>query len=102
MYYLTKAAVPHMKPGSCIINIASINSNQPNPTLLAYAATKGAIQNLTAGLAFQLWGRACVRLGSRFRILLRLFDRSSGFIRLAAMANRAISAIEFCRCRMIY
>ena len=51
MFYLAKAALPHMGEGSSIINSASINSDQPNPTLLPYATTKGAIQNYTAGLA---------------------------------------------------
>lgn len=51
MFYLTKAAVPHMRAGSVVINTASINSDAPNPTLLAYATTKGAIHNFTAGLA---------------------------------------------------
>jgi NAD(P)-dependent dehydrogenase (short-subunit alcohol dehydrogenase family) len=49
-----------MKSGSAIINTASINADTPNPTLLAYATTKGAIQNFTAGLA-QLLGEKGIR-----------------------------------------
>jgi NAD(P)-dependent dehydrogenase (short-subunit alcohol dehydrogenase family) len=51
MFYLTKAAVAHMNPGAAIVNTASINSKMPSPQLLAYATTKGAIANYTAGLA---------------------------------------------------
>jgi NAD(P)-dependent dehydrogenase (short-subunit alcohol dehydrogenase family) len=51
MFRITRAAVKHMKAGGSIVNTASINADKPNPGLLAYATTKGAIQNFTAGLA---------------------------------------------------
>ncbi|MCV9967797.1 SDR family oxidoreductase [Pararhizobium sp. BT-229] len=50
-FYLSRAAVRHMKAGSSIINTTSIQSRQPSSSLLAYASTKGAVSNFTAGLA---------------------------------------------------
>jgi NAD(P)-dependent dehydrogenase (short-subunit alcohol dehydrogenase family) len=54
VFRLSRAAVKHMKAGASIVNTASINADKPNPGLLAYATTKGAIQNFTAGLAQSL------------------------------------------------
>jgi NAD(P)-dependent dehydrogenase (short-subunit alcohol dehydrogenase family) len=63
MFQLCKAAVPHMQEGASIINTASVNVDQPRPTLLPYAATKGAIANFTAGLA-QLLAERGIRVNS--------------------------------------
>jgi NAD(P)-dependent dehydrogenase (short-subunit alcohol dehydrogenase family) len=57
MFYLCQAAVPHLKPGAAIVNTTSIQSKDPSPQLLAYAATKGAVSNFTAGLAQMLADR---------------------------------------------
>ena len=54
MFWLVKAALPHMPKGASIINTTSIQAYQPSPTLLDYAATKAAIANFTHGLAQQL------------------------------------------------
>jgi NAD(P)-dependent dehydrogenase (short-subunit alcohol dehydrogenase family) len=51
MYYLCKAAWPHLQPGSAIINTASIQAYQPSPQLLPYASTKGAIVTFSKALA---------------------------------------------------
>ncbi len=54
MFFLSRAAVPSMKPGSAIINTASIQAFRPSPNLLPYAATKGAIVDFTKALAKML------------------------------------------------
>ena len=55
-------AAPH-GAGASIINTSSINSDQPNPILLPYATSKGAIANFTAGLA-QMLGERGIRANS--------------------------------------
>ena len=51
LFWLCRAALRHMKPGSAIVNTASIQALDPSPNLLAYAATKAAIVNFTKALS---------------------------------------------------
>ncbi|HGL4260308.1 SDR family oxidoreductase [Burkholderia dolosa] len=54
MFWITRAAVPHMPPGSAIVNTTSVNAYDPSANLLDYAMTKAAIANFTKGLAKQM------------------------------------------------
>lgn len=60
MFWLTKAAVPHIPKGGAVINTSSIQADSPSPQLLPYAMTKAAIQNFTGGLA-QMLGKQGIR-----------------------------------------
>lgn len=53
-YRVTKAALPHLREGSAIINTSSINGLRGNRTLIDYAATKGAINAFTYSMAQSL------------------------------------------------
>jgi NAD(P)-dependent dehydrogenase (short-subunit alcohol dehydrogenase family) len=54
LIWIIKAALPHMPPGSTIVNTASINAYDPGEDIIDYAATKAAIANLTKSLSKQL------------------------------------------------
>lgn len=62
-FHLVKAALPHLTAGASIIASSSVQSDQPSPGLLPYAATKSAIASMTASLA-QMLGERGIRANS--------------------------------------
>jgi hypothetical protein len=63
MFYTCQAALEHMQPGASIINTCSVEAFKPEPKLLDYASTKGAIVNFTKGLAQEVIERG-IRVNS--------------------------------------
>jgi NAD(P)-dependent dehydrogenase (short-subunit alcohol dehydrogenase family) len=54
LFWLTKAAVPHLEPGSTIVTTGSIQASTPSPDKVDYAVSKGAIKLFTEAVAQQL------------------------------------------------
>jgi NAD(P)-dependent dehydrogenase (short-subunit alcohol dehydrogenase family) len=54
LIWITQAALPHLKSGSSIINVSSIQAYDPSPRLMEYASTKAAINNFSVNLASEL------------------------------------------------
>jgi len=64
MFFVTKAAMAHLKKGSTIINTASVTAYRGNPQLIDYSATKGAIVSFTRALSMNIVGKKGIRVNA--------------------------------------